>query len=230
MAATVRDDERRAAAALAEARADVLRVLAAAYVVFPGGRGGDAESIVAVWQEVADAVPGPAALAVVHALRDLEGSEDALRRDHEALFVTSTGRYVAPFESAHGTRSMKKRRPFGRLRGPRWRAFRERYAAYGFALVSAQIELDHIGAELSFQATLCDAEAAAWLAGDDDAVETARADQARFLDEHLLSWLPALHEQIKAAAESAFYPAVSALSLAFLHTEREHLEAAEDAP
>jgi TorA maturation chaperone TorD len=68
---------------------------------------------------------------------------------------------------------------------------------------------DHLAYELRFMASLCNAEAESIREGSAEETEWARERQVRFLDEHLLAWVPAYCEHISERSEEALYQALA---------------------
>ncbi|MBI2941454.1 MAG: molecular chaperone TorD family protein [Chloroflexi bacterium] len=85
--------------------------------------------------------------------------------------------------------------------------------------------LDHLGVELEFVGALCAKEAYAWEAGQLEPAAICREARERFVATHLAGWLPEFVARLKANARLAFYPAVMALALTLVQTERGELAA-----
>jgi TorA maturation chaperone TorD len=76
------------------------------------------------------------------------------------------------------------------------------YRAFGFEVRGERP--DHAAPELEFAALLCAKEAYARLCGEDEGAETCAQARARFLDEHLLGWLPAFAGRLEGEGSSVF--------------------------
>jgi nitrate reductase assembly molybdenum cofactor insertion protein NarJ len=154
----------------------------------------------------------PRALEVVRNLPDL--SPVVLGRDPEELAASHhavLGRGVPPYESVFlGDGAL--------LGGDVTASVRQAYADGGFRLARADTEPDHLGLELAYLAFLCSAEADALTDGL-DGVATAIAERARrFLDGHLLRWLPALSHAVRRQGRVELSAVVElALELACAH-------------
>lgn len=103
----------------------------------------------------------------------------------------------------------------GLLGGPVTEAVTRHYAQIGFSAETDGIAADHIGQELAALAFLCAAEAQAHTRQDATAVARHRQQQADFLHQHLLPWLPPLVLATRQQA-AGFYTAVADLTLALL--------------
>jgi TorA maturation chaperone TorD len=111
---------------------------------------------------------------------------DNLAADHYQLF----GLNVFPFESVFLDAE-------GRMGGPSTQVVTDFYRISGFPNNRHGESPDHIGLELAFLAFLCAAEADAW---EDERLLSARRlrrIQYRFLDEHLLRWLPGFLQAVR---------------------------------
>lgn len=104
----------------------------------------------------------------------------------------------------------------------------ESYRRAGFApgtLAHRGDNADHVGVELALLSFLCGAEAQAWQDGLLDRALRMRGLQRRFLDEHLLRWLPGLAQAIRQqSSETTFYTALADLLSAFVLAHRIDLE------
>jgi TorA maturation chaperone TorD len=100
------------------------------------------------------------------------------------------------------------------------------YNEYGFTIELDKARVmaaDHIGVELEFMHTLCDAQMQA-LEDDEGeiALEIAQIEYD-FLKEHLLEWAPMFLLNVKSEAGTAFYFDVADLALEFLLSDFEYL-------
>ena len=97
------------------------------------------------------------------------------------------------------------------------------YRRWGLAL-SADLNVpeDHLAFELEFMAHLSDRIVARLRAGE--SADEELAAQKRFIDEHLLNWLPALGERVERWARLHFYPAMMQVALCYLKENRAVIE------
>jgi len=104
------------------------------------------------------------------------------------------------------------------------------YEAAGFGPVEPNVgPQDHLGAELRFLALLAFREAEAWNSGDETQALERVAHQGRFLDRHLLVWLPAYTERVARDSREPFYAAAARLTLGHAQRVRVDLDAIEAA-
>jgi TorA maturation chaperone TorD len=151
--------------------------------------------------EFGSTLPHPADAAARAALGDPKALE-ALEIDYTRLFAGLTGRHgaPAPFESV----ALESR-----LMGDSTMAVEAAYREAGFdPPVPEAGPPDHLGAELRFLSLACYREMEAWQAGDSAAAAAWIERERRFLDEHLLAWVPGHCERLAQAAETPFYRAI----------------------
>jgi putative dimethyl sulfoxide reductase chaperone len=129
----------------------------------------------------------------------------ALEVDYTRLFAGLAERYgaPAPFESVVLE---------SRVMGDSTLAVEAAYREAGFdAPIPEAGPPDHLGAELHFLSLACYREMEAWQAGDSAAAAGWVERERRFLDEHLLAWVPRHCERLAQVAETPFYRAVVSL-------------------
>lgn len=153
---------------------------------------------------------GPRTDATVRALPALaaalpEASDDERAAEHHRVWSLE----VFPYESVFLGPSA--------LLGERAPAVHASWAACGFSSRRADLEPDHLGLELACVAFLSAAEADALDDGLD--AEPLRALQRRFLDDHLLRWLPAVQVAIRRCG-AGFERAVVDLALELAQSHR----------
>jgi putative dimethyl sulfoxide reductase chaperone len=145
------------------------------------------------------------------AIRELKESSIGLAEEYTFLFTRQAP--VPPYESSYG-----RGRTFGRA--PGLEEVAGFYAAFGLRVAPGHPDLpDHVGAELEFVGTLHAREAYAREMEIADAVEVCQDARARFVGEHLNSWLPALADRLQSQARLAFYPGVCQFAIALLASE-----------
>jgi TorA maturation chaperone TorD len=130
---------------------------------------------------------------------------EALEVDYTRLFGGLAKRYSAPapFESV----ALESR-----LMGDSTLAVQAAYREAGFDPPAPESgPPDHMGAELRFLSLACHQEMAAWHAGDRATAACWVERERRFLDEHLLAWVPRHCECLGQVAETPFYCAVVSL-------------------
>lgn len=112
--------------------------------------------------------------------------------------------------------------PTGRRRGLITAAVERAYAEAGLALSpSASGELpDHVALELEFLSHLCAGEETAWRRRRADEAAAFLDRERRFLDEHLLRFLPSLVRRVRESG-SGFYTDAAAAGHAFVLHDRD---------
>lgn len=176
----------------------------------------------------------------------IEQQRTELAADHAASLLGMSVDPVSPYESVH---TSEKRLMMQDARDQVVAAYR----AQGFAAAEdRRTPEDHVSLELSFMAALCDKLAAALepqaKAGAQNEAEShdepAREGcactgepvelpaaaaalieaQARFLHDHLLTWVPAFCDELEAHATTPFYRGVAQMLRAYLFDEASYLE------
>lgn len=71
---------------------------------------------------------------------------------------------------------------------------------------------DHVGTELRFMSQLCFREMQAWAQGCSGEAQDWARRQQRFMDHHLLRWVPGHCEQIARSAHETFYATVASMA------------------
>ena len=156
-------------------------------------------------------------LPVVRSIPDLAPllpnpfDEDEAAADHYTLFGLEVFPYAGLFLDAEG-----------RLGGPAASQVQRLYARSGFRPVLDRESADHLGHELALLAFLSEAEAVENAAPSE--VEHLRRLQRKFVDDHLLEWLPAF----VCAAEQQPFPFYAALSRLTLDVVLDHRAALDD--
>ncbi|MBI3376683.1 MAG: molecular chaperone TorD family protein [Betaproteobacteria bacterium] len=166
--------------------------------------------------ELGSILPHPADAAAQAALGDVTALE-ALEIDYTRLFAGLTARHgaPAPFESV----ALESR-----LMGDSTMAVEAAYREAGFEPpVPEAGPSDHLGAELRFLSLACYREMEAWQADDSAAAAAWIARERRFLDEHLLVWVPGHCERLAQAAETPFYRAIVPLIAQTCQTDRNEI-------
>ena len=94
------------------------------------------------------------------------------------------------------------------------------YAAFGLELPPAVHErADHVSVECEFMSVLATKEAWARDSGISEAVEVIHDAQARFLEDHLGRWLPALSRRMEEADPDGFYGELARYAASFIEEE-----------
>jgi TorA maturation chaperone TorD len=79
---------------------------------------------------------------------------------------------------------------------------------------------DHISVEFEFMQQLTLREEKAWKE-DPSQAQACRQVEKRFIEEHLICWVPSFCEQVLQEAELPFYRAMAALTRSFIEFEME---------
>jgi len=207
-----------ALSAVARQRSQTYWWLSALFLVAP-----DAAGLVRLRVQATEASGGAGGAPLVDCLKEivsaLDGaSAEALAIEHARLFGGLAESYgpAPPFESIHaGIPAQGEAIP----------SMVDAYRAAGFERIDVPaVPQDHLGVELRFMALLAAQESTARDAGDIENVRALLAHQRQFLDQHLLSWVPAYCERIAAAARKPFFAGVARMTAEALALDRESLD------
>lgn len=135
--------------------------------------------------------------------------------DHAATLLGMARRPVSPYESAHTSEDELL------MQEARDRAVAA-YRASGFSVAEeCRVPEDHVAIELSFMAALANRAAQELENGTDgeNAAEKAIEDQAAFLEQSLLPWVPGFCDLLEARASTGFYRGVAQMLRAFMEEE-----------
>lgn len=89
---------------------------------------------------------------------------------------------------------------------------------------SSLLAMDHLSAELEFLAHLATREEAAWKLGDAPAALECLSHAAKFMDEHLLRWMPLFTAGAEEDADTDFYRTLLAWTREFALEDRNAIE------
>ncbi len=83
---------------------------------------------------------------------------------------------------------------------------------------------DHISVELEFMGKLADWEADKWMKEDSENAKYCLNIQKKFIEEHLLNWVPAFCRQVIDSADKPFYREMARLTNEFLGFDHNSLD------
>jgi putative dimethyl sulfoxide reductase chaperone len=145
-----------------------------------------------------------------------------LELEYTRLFA-GPGKHISPHESVH--RQDEESRLYGRATI----AVKQYFDSVGFKLNDDYNGLpDHIVVELEFMQTLTGWETEAWETGDTELAMKCLELETRFIQEHLVRWVPAFCAKVTEEAELPFYRETAKLTSDFILMEEEHLTAAKN--
>ncbi len=160
-------------------------------------------------------------LNILEKQKEKGDDERPLSAEYAFLFHGAGGRSsVPPYESVYMDED-------GAMCGPSEQAVRKLMKAHGLSVSDIFSEpADHIALELEFMAFLAGltAEAAAGSSGKKKQAGLL-SKQRKFLEEHLLRWVPRFAEGCRNSGASEFYAAASRLALKLLQEDGRYLNA-----
>jgi TorA maturation chaperone TorD len=150
-------------------------------------------------------------------------SEEELIEDlaveYARLFV-GPGKHISPHESVH----LKNEEGGGLLWGEATAKVKKFIESAGFEYKSDYCEIpDHIAVELEFMQGVTERECRAWNQKDNDGVFSCLETEKKFIDEHLVRWVPLFCEEIISYAELPFYREMGKLTKRFIEFEKEEI-------
>ena len=150
----------------------------------------------------------------------LQSSEEKLIEDltveYARLFL-GPGKHISPHESVHHQREDGD---WGTLWGATTVEVKKFIEATGLEYEPDYKGMpDHVSVEFEFMAALARREAQAWAESDEAIAMSCTAMQKKFLEEHLIQWIPDFCEKVIQLAELPFYHAVAELTRSFIEFE-----------
>ena len=141
--------------------------------------------------------------------------------EYTRLFV-GPGKHISPHESVH---HQKEGVQSGQLWGELTGQVKNIIESSGLEYKSEYTGMpDHISVELEFMQQVVQREAQAWEADDDETALRCLKNEKKFVDEHLLGWIPDFCEKVSTAAEMPFYREMAGLTRSFIEFEKQELE------
>jgi len=150
----------------------------------------------------------------------LQSSEEKLIEDlaveYARLFI-GPGKHISPHESIHHQREDGD---WGTLWGAGTVDVKKFIAATGLNYEADYKGMpDHISVEFEFMAALIRREKQAWDENDEAVAKNCMNVQKKFLEEHLIRWIPDFCEKVIQQTELPFYRAVAKLTRSFINFE-----------
>jgi TorA maturation chaperone TorD len=145
---------------------------------------------------------------------------DELAVEYAGLFL-GPGGHISPHESVHHQRGDGQS---GLLWGESTAEVKNFIESTGLSYDSEYTGLpDHISVELEFMQQLTLREAQAWRDEDEDGALDCLKTEKKFLEEHLIRWVPVFCAMIIKEAELPFYREMAALTKRFVEFEKQEI-------
>lgn len=146
---------------------------------------------------------------------------DELAVEYTRLFL-GPGQHISPYESVHHQRSGGQS---GQLWGESTAEVKKFIESTGLSYDPDYKGLpDHISVELEFMQQLTLREEQAWREEDKDGAANCLKIEKKFIEDHLVRWVPAFCDKVIKEAELPFYREMTALTKNFIEFEREEVE------
>lgn len=140
--------------------------------------------------------------------------------EYTRLFL-GPGKHISPHESVHHERDDSD---WGRLWGKATVEVKKFIEASGLEYKSEYSGLpDHISVELEFMHEVIKREAQAWKDKDRDGALYCLKIEKKFIEEHLIKWIPFFCDKIITEGELSFYREMAKLTKKFIEFEREEI-------
>jgi len=141
--------------------------------------------------------------------------------EYSYLFL-GPGKHISPYESVHHQREDGQ---WGKLWEKSTAEVKRFIEATGLDYKDDFKGLpDHISVEFEFMQRLILREEQAWKEAEADKAAACRQVEKRFIEEHLMRWIPSFCEKVMQAAELPFYRAMAALTRSFIEFEMEEMK------
>ena len=146
---------------------------------------------------------------------------EELAIEYTRLFL-GPGKHISPHESVHHQRGDGQ---WGKLWGKSTAEVKKLIEATGLDYTDDFKGLpDHITVELEFMQQLTLREEQAWKEEDSDKAAACRNVEKKFIEEHLIRWIPTFCEKVMQEAELPFYQAMAELTKSFIEYEMEEMK------
>ena len=140
--------------------------------------------------------------------------------EYTRLFL-GPGKHISPHESVHHQREDGQ---WGKLWGASTVEVKKFIEATGLSYTDDYKGMpDHISVVFEFMQQLILAEEQAWMDEDAGKAASCRKVEKKFIEEHLIRWVPAFCEMVIQEAELPFYQAAAALTRSFIEFEMEEI-------
>jgi TorA maturation chaperone TorD len=143
-----------------------------------------------------------------------------------AMLFLGPGKHISPHESVHHQREDGQ---WGQLWGGSTVEVKKFIETAGFDYRTEFTGMpDHISAELEFMERVTEREEQAWKENDEKAALYCRKIEKKFIEEHLLKWIPDFCGKVTEAAELPFYRDMAVLTKQFMSFEKEEIDRSEN--
>lgn len=145
---------------------------------------------------------------------------EALAVEYARLFL-GPSRHISPHESVHHQREDGQ---WGQLWADSTVEVKRFIETAGFRYDSEFTGMpDHISVELEFMEQVTQREEQAWSEDDKEAPLYCQKIEKKFMEEHLLKWIPGFCDKVAQEAELPFYRDMAVMTKHFMVFEREEL-------
>lgn len=148
--------------------------------------------------------------------KNMNGYVKNLQQEYQRLFIGPDHLEAPPWESVYLTREKL-------LYGEPTVQVRNFYQSFGLVCNTNEKEPeDHIGLEFAFMAQLCNKCAEKLAQGEQ--IQTEINGQHRFLQQHILQWVPQFSNDLQEASLQKFFVYLALFTLGWIETDNKYLE------
>ncbi len=141
--------------------------------------------------------------------------------EYTGLFL-GPGKHISPHESVHHQRDDGQ---WGKLWGASTAEVKKFIESTGLDYIEDFKGLpDHISVEFEFMQQLALREEQAWMESDADGAAACRNVEKKFIEEHLIRWIPNFCEKVIQDAQMPFYRSFAELTINFIEYEMEEMK------
>ena len=146
---------------------------------------------------------------------------EVLAVEYTRLFL-GPGKHISPHESVHHQRDDGQ---WGKLWGKSTAEVKKFIESTGLDYIEDFKGLpDHISVEFEFMQQLALREEQAWMESDADGAAACRNVEKKFIEEHLIRWIPNFCEKVIQDAQMPFYRSFAELTINFIEYEMEEMK------
>lgn len=151
-----------------------------------------------------------------------EGLLEELSVEYARLFL-GPGKHISPHESVHHQREDGQ---WGQLWGKSTVEVKKFIETAGLTYETEYQGIpDNISVEFEFMQRLIEREAQALAENDEESVLKCRKIERKFMEEHIIRWVPRFCDQVAKEAENPFYRDMAVLTKSFIEFDRKEVDA-----
>lgn len=157
---------------------------------------------------------------------DREQLLEELTCEYTRLYIGTGPKHIPPYESVHiDSRNVRGEKTSGLMWGESTVAVQNEYRQHGYQPLPFFKDIpDHLGVELGLMRLLTAEEKEAWERRDKAIALERLESQRKFLDEHLVHWVPTFCDQAAEFAQFKFYQSLAELTKEYVLLEHSQMD------